>query len=144
MKGLKSVYIVDSKESNVYFSYELFNQGSCEIQSALLSPFIVAFQHLAGELNQKETNLIELMDKKFFSAIDQDYHLIFVLITELKVKNKQVFNLLEKIKLVCISNLKIYSLEPEEMQRVKASIFEKDILEILGIKTRAADFLQNL
>ncbi len=144
MKGLKSIYIVDQKNSNVYFSYEVFKQGSGEIRHTLISPFIVAFQNLAGELGQKETNLIEMGDKKIFSTIDEEYGLIFLLITELKVKNKQITSRLDKIKDVCITNLRIYFLTLDGTKNMKASIFEKDILEIVGIKQKPADFLKNL
>ena len=144
MKGLKSVYIVDKKDSTVYFSFQCFEQGSCEIQEALLSPFIVAFQNFAGELGQAATQVIELMDKKFYSAIDDTYDLIFLIITDLKAKNKQIIPMLEKIKDVSVANLKVYGLHPKDIKSVRSSIFEKDILAEIGIKTRASDFLSSL
>ncbi len=144
MKGVKSIYIVDKKDSTVYFCLQLFEQGSCELQEALLSPFIVAFQNLASELGQQASQVIELMDKRFISAIDETYNLIFLIITDLKAKSKNAIPLVEQIKNVSVANLKVYGLMPDEIKSVRTSIFEKDILEIMGIKTRAADFLMNL
>ena len=144
MKGLEGVYIINRKNSEILFSYDTFIQGSGDWDLALLSNFISALQGFAVELGERETRLIQLEDKKLFSSLNEEFDLFFIIRCSKKSNESKFFSILDQIKQMFIKNLKAYSLSPEEIKFVKASIFGRELAEILGIKKEVSKFLSDI
>lgn len=144
MKELEGVYVVGLNEPKIYFSYELFTQGSEKWDLALFSHLVSALETFASEINQKEMKLIELSANKVFATIDEKYDIVVIIKCRKNVKDAVAFELLQRIKQKFLENFKTYAITPEDMKFVKTSIFSKDLRKILKENSDINKFLKSL
>ena len=122
MKEIHYIYILNSS-GNPIFMRENYIQGSEKFNPALLSSFISALQVFASEFGADEMKVVELGNE-----------------TDIKVKHKKMFKLLNQIKTLFMEKFSQYSIADDEK---KSEIMGSFVLELNNI-LEPSDKLTNL
>ncbi len=143
MSDILGIYIVNEDGKSLY-TQEFFHQGTDEMDTALLSNLMSAFQMFASEIGEGGTNSIELGNSSIFSIVDPLTQVKFLLRTVKSTKQKKMMKILSQIKNTYINIFTGHHHDGEESIMKLNSKLSDEIEGILGKKSSAADFLRSI
>ncbi|TXT57272.1 MAG: hypothetical protein BAJALOKI1v1_1820003 [Promethearchaeota archaeon] len=143
MDDIKAVYIIDD-DGDPFFQEEIYNQGSEEINHAILSNIIVALQNLASEIGSGDVQKIVIGKNQVFTLKDSVSNYRFILRGSEKLKEKRAKAILTQI-MNCFVN--IFTGNFYKDKKVLASLkskFSSELDKIFNDYDNASDFLLSL
>ena len=145
MEGISGIWIIDEK-GVALFSYELFSQGSQEVDSVLMQGLILSIEKFANKLGEKQTERIELGKTKILLSKDAETKIVFAIKADQQANNKTVSKLLNKIQIDFIKSFKPYfnKYDPQDLRLYISNIFKtyiENLLKTTG-KDRIAEFFE--
>ncbi len=142
MAEIHCVYIVDVDGIPI-FIHEKYTQGSMEVNHALFSGFVAAFQTFISELGANETNIV-LGNSSIFSSFDDLFQLYYILKCALEANEKEMNQTLKKIKDLVEKYLPKTFIKVKDIDFGFLEKLRNEINELIKPKTNVATFLEIL
>ena len=141
IKEIHRIYIIDSKAKPIYIR-ENYVQGSGSVDHALMSSFISALETFVREIENQNTEAINLHNEKIFISKDQLTTFLFILCCDPNTKPKKMFKILNDIKNLFINKFTGHFMDSIEEKKKIMNSFLESLDEILEPSSK--HFLDNL
>lgn len=137
------IYII-REDGDVLFPNDLIFKDMDDYQQTMFSNLMMAMQHFAQDLGDKEVSTFQIGSEKIYSKKDPITNITFIYKTDKKSKDKIVFNLLNRVINAFINKFTgAFNAERE----TKIKLMESFIIELENIleeKNKVNNFLSCL